>query len=140
MAKTTDNLMKMINKHDKLDRYLAESKNKLIDCSLNEFLEKLLEKYNANKADVLKRCGINQIYGYQIFAGSKMPTRNKVIALCFGFPLNIEDSQYLLQHAGASILYPKVKRDSIILFGIDKRFTIFQVDDLLFEEKEKTIL
>ena len=44
--------------------------------------------------------------------------------------LNLEDSQRLLKLAGVSELYPRIKRDSIILFAINKDLTIEKCDEL----------
>lgn len=140
MNKRTEELMQMLNTTDTLEDYWAVNQNELLEPSPEIYLNKLLKQYQVTKNEVIRRSGLNQIYGYQIFAGSKKPSRDKLIALIFGFPLHLNDAQRLLRVGGASELYPRVRRDSIILFGLKQKLSVQELDDLLFELGEQTIL
>ena len=54
--------------------------------------------------------------------------------------LNLEDAQRLLKLAGVSELYTRIKRDSVIIFAIEKGKSISECDDLLYELNEETII
>ena len=43
---------------------------------------------------------------------------DKLIALCFGMMLDIDETDDLLKYAGYNPLYARNKRDSIIIFAI----------------------
>ena len=108
---------------------------------LHLYLATLLKKYSISKNEAINNSALSQIYGYQIFSGKRPnPSRDKILQLIFGMSLNLEDSQRLLKLAGVSELYPRIKRDSIILFAINKDLTIEKCDELLFELGEKTII
>ena len=51
--------------------------------------------------------------------------------LSFGFELSLDETQELLKTAGKSILYPKVKRDAAIIYGISHQMNIMDVQYLL---------
>lgn len=140
MKRRTSELMRMLNSEESLETYLAQNEDELLDIPLCVYLNQLLRDYRASKNEVIKRSGLNEIYGYQIFAGTKMPSRDKLIALVFGFPLRLVDAQRVLRIGKASELYPRKKRDSVILFGLKKGLQVQEVDDLLFELGEETIL
>lgn len=140
MEKRTQELMRMLNTERTLATYLSENVNELLDIPLCTYLNQLLEQYHVSKNDVIRRSCLNQIYGYQIFAGTKCPSRDKLIALIFGFPLALSDAQRLLRIGQFSELYPRKTRDSVILFGLRKKLSLPEVDDLLFELGEQTIL
>ena len=99
MNKRTEELMQMLNTADALEDYWAVNQNELLEPSPEIYLNKLLKQYQVTKNEVIRRSGLNQIYGYQIFAGSKKPSRDKLIALIFGFPLHLNDAQRLLRIA-----------------------------------------
>lgn len=139
MNKRTDELMRMLNTSETLESYWMENQEELLEISLGTYLNQLLSKYQVTKNEVIHRSCLNQIYGYQIFAGTKKPSRDKLIALILGFPLCLEDAQRLLRVGGVSELYPRIKRDSMILFGMKKKLSVQELDDLLFEMGEKTI-
>lgn len=140
MKKRTEELMKMLSTVGTLEAYWAENRDELLDVSLGTYLHQLLQQYSVMKNEVINRSGLNQIYGYQIFAGTKQPSRDKLIALIFAFPLTLEDAQRLLRVGGVSELYPRIKRDSIILFGLREKLSVQELDDLLFEMGENTVL
>ena len=140
MKKRTEELMQMLSTAGTLETYWAENREELLDVSLGTYLHQLLQQYSVMKNEVINRSGLNQIYGYQIFAGTKQPSRDKLIALIFAFPLMLEDAQRLLRVGGVSELYPRIKRDSIILFGLREKLSVQELDDLLFEMGENTVL
>ena len=140
MNKRTQELMKLLSAENNIEDYLFENKQELLDITISDYLNQLLKSYQISKSEVIKNSCLNQIYGYQIFAGTKYPTRNKIIAIIFGFPLKLEDAQRLLRIGQVSELYPRKTRDSIILFALRKNLPIQEVDDLLFDLNEETIL
>lgn len=141
IQKATDELLKILNQEEEIETYIEENKEDLIDLSLSDYLDDMLKKYNISKNSAINNSELNQIYGYQIFYGKKKnPSRDKLIQLIFGMGLNITDAQRLLKIAGVNELYPRIKRDSIIIFAINKKINITQCDELLFELGEETIL
>ena len=85
--------------------------------------------------DVYKR----QIYGYQIFSGKRIPSRDKLISISFGMNLSLDETQALLKYAGFAPLYPKQKRDSLLIWGKNHQFSIYQINELLYAENEDTL-
>ncbi len=103
------------------------------ECSLPEYLEYLLEKYDMKKSEVINRSQFNVPFGYDIFSGAKRASRDKLLKLSFGFPLNLKEVERLLYYGGVSALYPKVKRDAFLIFAIGRQYGLDQVNELLFE-------
>lgn len=77
---------------------------------------------------------------YDVFAGKCKPGRDNAIMLAFGMHCNLRETQRLLRLAGASELWPKVKRDAIIIWCIDHKLNREQCDDELWKFGEKTLL
>ncbi len=139
--KTTDELLKQLQNEDRIEEYLSDYNNEFMDLSVAEYLEEMLKKYNLEKSEVINKSRLNQIYGYQIFSGVKAsPSRDKLLQIVFGMGLELKETQRLLKIAGVNELYPRGKRDSIIIFAINKKLSITECDDLLYDMNEKTIL
>ena len=83
---------------------------------------------------------MDKAFVYQIFNGSKRPSRDKLIAITFGMHLNEEETQRVLKIAGHSELYPRVPRDALILFSIQRGVDIWQTDDALDKNGFPTLL
>jgi hypothetical protein len=139
MTKSTDELFNILDKNKNISQYLSANEAEFISGSFADYLNALLEKTGLKKADVIKDSGINTIYAYQIFQGIKAPSRDKLIQLAFGLHLNLEDTQRLLKIGGGSALYPRSKRDSIIIYALNNSQTVFECDEALYETGEKTL-
>jgi len=82
---------------------------------------------------IINRADIESSYGHQIFKGSRMPSRDKVIQLAFGFGFGLEETQTLLQVAQYSPLYPKIKRDAVLIFCLGHKRGMIETQALLHE-------
>ena len=100
---------------------------------IDRALGTLLADKAMKKADVIARSGVEVHYAYQIFSGAKVPTRDKVLMLCFGFGLTAEETQELLKITGYPQLYSKNQRDNAILFGLTKKLTMIEMNNLLYD-------
>lgn len=140
VRKRTEELMKLLRTENNIQTYLTVCEAELLDMTVGEWLCRFLEQYSIKKADVIRRSGLNRIYGYQIFADTKTPSRDKLIALIFGFPLPLEDANKVLKIAKVRDFYVRDRRDSILVFGLMNRIAVHELDDLLYEMGEPTIL
>ena len=141
IKKTTDELLKILQNKENIQAYINENSDEMLDVNLSEYLKQLLEKYKITKNEAIKNSRLDQIYGYQIFSGVKSnPSRDKLIQLIFGIGLELKDAQRLLKIGRAGELYSRNRRDSIIIFALNKKLDIDKCDDLLFEMNEKTII
>ena len=138
MKKITDELLKALE-NNSLSKYLSTNRDSLIDMSLSEYLNKLLVEYDINKTKAIEKSNLNNIYAYEIFSGKKKPSRDKLIQLAFGMELNMECVQRLLKIAGYSDLYPRIKRDSIIIFAFNNKLNIIECNELLYDMEEKLL-
>ena len=98
---------------------------------VSEYLRRLCEERDIVPEQVIKKAQIDRTYGHQIFNGTRVPSRDKLIQIAFGFGLTFEETQNLLKSAGKSVLYPKFKRDAAIIFGISHQMDIMEMQYLL---------
>lgn len=139
IKKPTDELMESLNSSPSIDNYLQKEQDYLITASLSTFLNQLISEKGLKKSQVIKDAELNEIYGYQIFSGKRVPSRDKLLSLAFGLSLSLGETQQLLKYAGFSPLYPKNKRDSIIIWGINHHFNICQTNEELYDQSEETL-
>lgn len=88
---------------------------------------------------IIKMSSIERTYGHQLFNGTRKPSRDKVIQLAFGFGLDVEETQSLLKIAQKSQLYPKIKRDAVIIYCLNNQKSIIETQGIL-ETLELTLL
>ncbi|WP_195269098.1 XRE family transcriptional regulator [Eubacterium sp. 1001713B170207_170306_E7] len=139
IKKPTDALLNALMASNTLENYFQSNKDYLIDCTLPEHLNALLEVKKQTKAAVIKNAELNEIYGYQIFSGKRKPSRDKLIMLCIGMKLTLEEIQQVLKLAGHAFLYPKKHRDCILIFGLKHGLSIYEINEILYDRKEETL-
>lgn len=75
------------------------------------------------------------MYVYEIFSGKKVPSRDSVICLCFALEMEPQEISLLLKHTGYPPLYPRSRRDSVILFAAKRHKTVIELDEMLRQQQ-----
>ena len=100
MEKTTDELMNEIRNTHEIEKFLEKNSGEFTEKPLCDLLDKLLKERKLQKSKVVARSGLNRIYGYQILSGKRVPSRDKLIALCFGMQLDLAETDDMMKYAG----------------------------------------
>ena len=137
--KSTDELLKVLKSTENIEQYLQENMDDIKNMSFVEYLNCCLNEHGLSKSSAIEGSNIQKNYGYQIFDGSKKPSRNKVLALCISMGLSCEETNRLLKLSDHSILYPRIKRDSIIQFSLEKKCNLIDTNILLHDMNEDII-
>ena len=137
--KDTNNLRQELMEAPSLDQFLSENQDSFNRDSICELLNRLFQKRRISKATLAKQSGMSEVYLHQVFSGRRNPSRNRLLCLCFGLNASLEETQDLLKQCGFAQLYPKDRRDAIILYGILNGMDLFGVNDKLFAENEETL-
>lgn len=141
MKKTTSELLEMIKHSPSLSSYLETASAEFVEITpLHTYLEKILVKKNLKKSDIIRSSGLDRGYCYDIFSGSKFPSKDKVLAICFAASLSLEEVQQLLKCTGYAPLYARMERDSIILFALEHSLSLSDVNELLYEMNHPCLL
>lgn len=131
MALTTNTLLNRIVNGKYFERVLDQNKEEFQEQSISEYLRDLCESRGLVPGQVIGRAQIDRTYGHQIFNGTRIPSRDKLIQLALGFGLSLEETQDLLKKSGKGMLYAKIKRDAVCIFGVSHGMSVMEVQDLL---------
>lgn len=113
--------MKTANILEELESNKDYDENLIVDNApprLHDLLNDYLEVKKLTKADVIRRLNIDRNYGYQMFNGKRVPTRNLLIRLALMLELDIEQTDYLLKLAGKPMLYVRNIVDARVFYSI----------------------
>lgn len=137
--KNTDDLRQELMESPDLDQFLTDNQEDFDGGRIGEMLNVLFQKHRISKAALARLSGMSEVYLHQVFAGRRNPSRSRLLCLCFGLDATVEETQLLLKHCGHAQLYPKNRRDAIILYGLANNMDLFDVNDKLFRENEETL-
>lgn len=137
MQKTTEVLINELKSIKNVHKFINENTEELQELSLSAVLRELLAKYGIDKSEVFRKAGMSDnTYGYELFRNDeKKASRDKLIRICIGFPLTVEETQKVLRCGKVRPLYPRDERDAYILFALHKGFSLDELNDLLYEHE-----
>ena len=110
-----------------------------IDRELPDYLHELLVTKGLKRAGVVRASGLNGTFVYDVFAGKSRLGRDHALMLAFGLGCDLRETQRLLRLDGVSELWPKVRRDAILIWCVKQGLTRSQADDELYHLGEKTL-
>lgn len=137
--KTTSDLRQELMEDNSIDTYLQGNAALFVNQDVVVLLTEFYEQKHLTKAALARRAGMSEVYLHQVFAGRRNPSRDRLLCLCIGLEATVEETQQLLRQAGYAQLYPRVRRDAIILHAIAHGIALPLVNDKLYEENEKTL-
>ena len=138
-SKSTDDLRQELMTQSSIDSYIKENRPYFADRSVTELLTVLFQKKSMSKAELARQAAMSEVYLHQVFSGRRKPSRDRLLCICIGMGATLEETQELLKQCGLAQLYPKVRRDAIIIYGLVNGVSLFDVNDKLFSEKEETL-
>lgn len=132
----TDEILGMIKKEG-LDFFLNKGKYKI---NVGIYLEHLMEERGVSRKDVVYKLNLEESYGRKLFGGQRTPTRKFLIQCGILLGLSLEEMQKLLDVGGKARLYPRVRYDAAIIYGIEKKMTLEEMNSFMEEIGEESIL
>ena len=135
--KSTDELLAILKEKKHYDEFLNESGNEIIH-GISTYLNTFMAETSVPALS--KKCGLTESYLYKLLEGKRTnPSRDALIKISFGLSLDLDQTNNLLRSGNFNILYPRIKRDSIIIFCICKKQSLLQCDQMLADAGEKTL-
>lgn len=117
-----------------------ESRRFVPDESFSECLIRMIDEKGLLDPDVYKKANIDRKH-FNHIKNTKdyRPKKETAVALAIGMELNMKETNSLLEKAGF-VLSRSSKFDLIIRYCIEhKIYDIFQINEILFEEDQKTL-
>lgn len=119
-----------------LKQYTDTLSQTVFPSSFSEYLSELLRVRQIPPAELIAAAGIQRNYGYQILDGRRHPSRDKVLSICLALTLDVTETQRALTLTQNGQLYSKNKRDSILIFALEKKLSVIDTNVLLEEMGE----
>ena len=139
IKKSTEELMNELLKANNIGEYLKDNSQYMVSEELSTYLNNIISKKALVKSEVIKKTEFSEVMGYQIFSGTRLPSRDSLICICVAMEMALDETQAILKIAGFAALYPKTKRDSVIIRGISEGKSVAGINEELYNLGEKTL-
>lgn len=130
--KPTKELINQIKNRKKGDMdFLKEQAFK--EVQIQYYLADLLREKGVSRGEFIREMNLERSYGYQILNGNRKPSREILIRTALLLDLDLEKTQRLLKIGKREILYPRVKKDALVIYAIEKELSLREYLELLEE-------
>ena len=137
IKKRTDELLEELKfKNTDIQEYIERNQDSFIQINLKEFWGEIVNNSGMSKSDIINKSDFSYVYFYDVIAGKKIPTSAKINRLVLAMHLTLEQCQTALRYCGKSQLYPRIKRDSLLIYAITHGYTVYQAQELLSNSGE----
>lgn len=134
----TEELLEQLKLKDiRYEQYLAENEDSFVSEDLKEFWKEVIAKCGMSKVDIINKADIGYTYFYSVIGGKNYPSRDTIIKIFVAMGLSLEDCQRALKLYNWAQLYPKVKRDSIVIYALNHSLSLYKLEEMLEENDEK---
>lgn len=127
----TEELMDRLFEEQNLRRFFSQEAENLILPTFSEYLQAMCRQRIEVPEHIISRANIDKSYGHQLFSGRRNPSRDTVIQLAFGFGVDVDDAQEMLRIARKSPLYPRVRRDTAIIYCLHNHISLIDTQIIL---------
>lgn len=126
-----------------LDEFFYENKSSMIssDRPFADYMRKKFKEKGIKQQNVFLYADISEGYGYKIISEEKRTKqRDVILRICISGRFSFYETQKALILYGMPQLYPRLKRDAIIITAINKElFNIDDVNKLLSKYNEENL-
>lgn len=133
----TEELLEALRRSASPEEYLDQVD--LPNRDLPGYLFALLDASGKSRAAVADECGMGASYVYQIFAGERTPTREFLLRIAFCLGCDLRQAQRLLRLADEGALWPKRRRDAILIFCLEHGYDLPRADAELYRLGERIL-
>lgn len=137
--KDTNELMDELIQSDNTDEYCSKNAQFMVNDKISIYLNNILENKRLVKSKIIKKTELSEVQCYQIFDGRRKPSRDSLLSICIAMELSLDETQQMLKTGGFAPLYPKNKRDVIIIKGIQNNLSVAQINEHLYDMDLPTI-
>ena len=128
---STDSLIRRILRTGSLASFMEKNEQHMLSDDFCTILKETCARKNLVPERVILKAQIDRTYGHQLFNGTRRPSRDKVLQLSIGMRLNMEETQRRLRAAGKSDLYPRLKRDAVIIYCLKNGLDMIRTNEAL---------
>lgn len=139
-GRSTDELLKLIEGSSDIMDAMTKIGGELSEKTFSQRLQELMDARGVDPAWLTERSLMSRAFVYQLCSGRRGPGRDVVLRLALLLKAGIPETQRMLCAAGRGALYPRVRRDAIILYALKEGMSFLDADDLLVEMGEEPLI
>ena len=105
------------------------------------YMDHLISKKGVKRKDIIIQADLPLGYGYKLLTQeARTSDRDKLLRLFIAMQMNSDECRRALSYYGLAPLYPRVKRDVVIISALNQGiFSVDRVNDLLISANQEPL-
>ena len=128
---STDELLKLLFKERSLKHFLQRNESAYLNTAFSDYLTAWCQAHQQVPEHLIRRANLEKSFGHQLFNGKRKPSRDTVIQLAFAMNADVSEAQEMLKIARKSLLYPRIKRDTVIIYCLHNHISLVDTEIIL---------
>lgn len=128
---STDELLALLFKERSLEQFLQRNESAYLSMTFADYLSAWCRKHQTVPEQLIRQANLEKSFGHQLFSGKRNPSRDTVLQLAFAMQADVAQAQEMLKIAGKSTLYPRIKRDTVIIYCLHNRIPLVDAEIIL---------
>ena len=135
----TQELLRLIGELPSIDS-VDELSSHMGSPTFPEALSQIMKERDISVTRLCEAALLSRSFTYQLCEGIRVPGRDIVLRLAIVLELSYEQTQHLLLSAQRGVLYPRVRRDAIIIIALGKHMSLSDTDEALRSLGEEPLI
>ena len=136
---STEELLKLLFKERSLEQFLQRNESAYLNTGFSDYLSAWCKARGEVPEQLIRRANLEKSFGHQLFSGKRKPSRDTVLQLAFAMGADVAQAQEMLKIARKSVLYPRIKRDTVIIYCLHNHVSLVDTE-LILEDLNLPIL
>lgn len=128
---STDELLRLLFQERSLEQILQRTESAYLHITFADYLSNWCKSREEVPEQLIRRANLEKSYGHQLFNGKRKPSRDTVLQLAFAMGADVASAQEMLKVARKSLLYPRIKRDTVIIYCLHNRVSLVDTEIIL---------
>ena len=128
---STDELLRLLFKERSLEQFLQRNESAYLNTGFSDYLGAWCRAHQEVPEQLIRRANLEKSFGHQLFSGKRKPSRDTVIQLAFAMKASLTEAQEMLKIARKSPLYPRIKRDTVIIYCLHNHISLVETEIIL---------
>ena len=138
--RNTGELMRFISHSQSAAEVMDSIGENVTVPTFSQRLTGLMRERGMNTSRLVEQSLMSKSFVYQLCSGERKPSRDMVLRLALLLKAGMEETQRLLGSADRGALYPKNRRDALIMYALKERLDVLAADELLCSYGEEPLL
>lgn len=130
-VRDTDELFEVLERSRTLTNALKTLDRDMDTPTFTQCLAGYMQARGLNATQLSEAALLSRSFTYQLCNGERRPSRDIILRLALVLELSVAQAQDLLRTAQRGALYPRVKRDAVVIFALQNRMGVLATDEQL---------